>query len=238
MAAILAAAQLVGSGVLLEETLPVAARRPFNGPVNPLECARLFSTAPTLSLTCGMLVLQWLVEPKNLADVFTLVAMNQVKLSEPSLAALTSAFGLGIFLSGPLTEWSISRLGASMHTTATQLASSVVFAARGVSPTESTFWGMLPLTYYGETRLATTKALATNIAVANGLGKGEFGGLQANLRAFVTAIAPSLYGVLYRTGVAAGSPGRPYLAAALAMLVAEAIHRRLRATHVAPAGKP
>ena len=37
-------------------------------------------------------------------------------------------------------------------------------------------------------------------------GKGEFGGLQANLRAFVTAIAPTLYGALYRTGVAAVSP--------------------------------
>jgi hypothetical protein len=104
-----------------------------------------------------------------------------------------------------------------------------VYTVRGLFTTQTAMWSVMPLTYYAETRLATTKALATNMAVAEGLGKGEFGGLQANLRAFITAMAPFLYATLYRSGVKVGRPGAPYLCAAVAMLAAELIHRRLRA---------
>jgi hypothetical protein len=109
------------------------------------------------------------------------------------------------------------------------LTSAFVYAVRGSWVTQSAMWSVMPLTYYAETRLATTKALATNLAVQEGLGKGEFGGLQANLRAFVSAVAPFLYASVYRSGVKAGRPGAPYLCAALAMLAAEFIHRKLHA---------
>ena len=42
-------------------------------------------------------------------------------------------------------------------------------------------------------------------------------------------MAPFLYATLYRSGVKVGRPGAPYLSAAVAMLAAELIHRRLRA---------
>ena len=57
------------------------------------------------------------------------------------------------------------------------------------------------------------------------------GGLQANLRAFTSALAPVLYAQLYTSGVARRPtplPGAPYLAAALFTLCAELLHQRLR----------
>eukprot|EP00729_Bicosta_minor_P013505 gene13505-19099_t len=62
----------------------------------------LLQVAVSGFITCGMLVLQWLVEPKNLADVGTLIGINQMKLSNTRLAAVVSVFGFGMFLSGPL----------------------------------------------------------------------------------------------------------------------------------------
>ena len=80
-------------------------------------------------------------------------------------------------------------------------------------------WSVMPFNFYAGTGLATTRALATNTAIATGkLGNGEFSGMQANLRAFVTALAPMLYSGLYRSGTAAGQPGRPFLVAAAVML--------------------
>ena len=76
-AAALSALQVLVSGMVLTETLPAEKRKPFTGVVNPLDCMRLFTITPTLSLTCGMLVLQWLTEPKNVADVGTLLGINQ-----------------------------------------------------------------------------------------------------------------------------------------------------------------
>jgi len=230
VASALSLLQVAVSGFMLKETLPTKSMKPFEGFINPLECLRLFTITPGLSLTCGMLVLQWLVEPKNLADVGTLIGINQMKLSNTRLAAVVSVFGFGMFLSGPLTSASLKQLGEKGHTTVTQLLSAFVYTVRGAFVNESAMWGIMPLNYYAETRLATTRALATNMAVATGkLGKGEFGGLQANLRAFVSAVAPFLYSGLYRSGTAAGQPGRPYLFAAVAMLGAELIHRKLRA---------
>ena len=57
------------------------------------------------------------------------------------------------------------------------------------------------------------------------------GGLQANLRAFTSALAPVLYAQLYTKGVSlrpTALPGAPYLAAAVFTLFAEVLHQRLR----------
>lgn len=228
-AAALSALQVLVSGMVLTETLPAEKRKPFTGVVNPLDCMRLFTITPTLSLTCGMLVLQWLTEPKNVADVGTLLGINQMKLSNTRLAALVSVFGFGMFLSGPMTSASLAKFGESLHTSITNLVSAFVFTVRGAFVNESAMWSVMPFNFYAGTGLATTRALATNTAIATGkLGNGEFSGMQANLRAFVTALAPMLYSGLYRSGTAAGQPGRPFLVAAAVMLGAELIHRKLR----------
>lgn len=79
----------------------------------------------------------------------------------------------------PKRSASLKQLGEKGHTTVTQLLSAFVYTVRGAFVNESAMWGIMPLNYYAETRLATTRALATNMAVATGkLGKGEFGGTE------------------------------------------------------------
>ena len=86
-------------------------------------------------------------------------------------------------------------------------------------------WASTVLMFWGDQRLNSAKSMATNIAIANGMGKGEFAGLLANLRAACVFIAPLLYGWLYNTGNRIGQPGLPFIGMALICLVAEAVHQ-------------
>jgi hypothetical protein len=78
--------------VLLAEPLKKENRKPFPGFQNPFGFIKLFGSSGELSLTSGMLVSQWFVEPKNIADTGTLIAVNQLNLSSTRLAACVSRF--------------------------------------------------------------------------------------------------------------------------------------------------
>jgi MFS family permease len=220
--AAMAAVQLVVEMLLMEETLPEDKRRPFEGIANPFGMVKLFQQGGPLAIMSTILTLQYLVEPKNLSDTNQLFQINQLKWGSELLSRYTSGVGLGYFLGGPLAKLSLKKLGPAGHTTMTQLVSVIFFGLRWSVPSSRVFWLTLVLSFYAETRQSAIKASATDIAVKSGLGKGEYSGLNANLRALCVFGAPFLYASLYKS-----EPSRPYFGAATACVLAEALHRAL-----------
>ena len=56
---------------------------------------------------------------------------------------------------------------------------------------------------------AALKAWASDLAVASGMGKGEFQASMASMRSVVIATAPLLYGQLYGWQLRRGQPASP-----------------------------
>ena len=74
-----------------------------------------------------------------------------------------------------------------------------------------------------------TKAMGTGLAVEAGMGKGEFQGLLANLRASMVVIGPSLYAsVAYPIGQQVGMPGMPFIFVGAIQFLAEMFHQRAK----------
>merc|ERR1711874_597505 len=61
-------------------------------------------------------------------------------------------------------------------------------------------------------RRTASSALATDLAVLHGFGKGEFAGCFANWRALCVATAPLIYGTMYQR-LSKRVPGAAYLTA-------------------------
>merc|ERR1712151_652250 len=75
-------------------------------------------------------------------------------------------------------------------------------------------------------RRTPTSAMATDLAVAAGMGKGEFAGAFANWRALCVAAAPLVYGAAVRR-FGKQLPGAAYITAALITLLTELLFRTI-----------
>merc|ERR1712187_145268 len=117
---------------------------------------------------------------------------------------------------GPVTNVSLARLGTLTHTSLMHCLSVVQFLLRA-SCTELTTWAGVAVMIVAESRLNGVKAMGARMALANGLEKGEYTGLVANLRALMVFAAPILWGRLFQIGVATGRPGLPFYFSAGAM---------------------
>ena len=60
------------------------------------------------------------------------------------------------------------------------------------------------------------------------MGKGEYSGLAANLRALMVFASPFLWSGLYNRGMKTGNGGLPFLGAAIAMVASELILRTIK----------
>ena len=85
-------------------------------------------------------------------------------------------------------------------------------------------------------RRAATSAMATDLAVAGGMGRGEYSAKFGNIRALTVIIAPLFYGNIYAY-FARGKPGYAWYAGALVVLLAEALHRTLKDEECFPKGE-
>jgi hypothetical protein len=62
--------------------------------------------------------------------------------------------------------------------------------------------------WYGNLMTNATKSMGTGLAVEAGMGKGEYSGLMANLRASMVVCGPFLFGnVAYKLGKSISMPG-------------------------------
>ena len=70
--------------------------------------------------------------------------------------------------------------------------------------------------------------MATDLAVAGGMGRGEYSAKFGNIRALTVIIAPLFYGNIYAYYAPRGKPGYAWFAGALVVALAEALHRTLK----------
>ena len=92
----------------------------------------------------------------------------------------------------------------------------------------SQMWIGLGLLLFTMERRAATGAMATDLAVKEGMGRGEYQAAFANFRALTVVAAPLFYGQLYqRLGGRAA-----YFGGAAVVAVAELLHLSLRPHHL------
>ena len=78
--------------------------------------------------------------------------------------------------------------------------------------------------------------MATDLAVAGGMGRGEYSAKFGNIRALTVIIAPLFYGNIYAYYAPRGKPGYAWFAGAMVVALAEALHRTLKDEDCFPKG--
>jgi MFS family permease len=229
ISAVWAVAQFVVEWFYLEETLPAAKRTPrFEGFSNPFGVAKLFSLTPALRKYSLIALLQYMCEPKNLSDISAMFQMDRLKWSSAKRDIFVSIMGFSFLFGSSVTRRSIGALGPWRHTSVMHYLSILQYCLRAF-PYEVTTWLGVGVMMVSETKMNGVAALATEEAVTNGgLGKGEYSGLSANLRALMVFLSPFFMGGLYRYGTRRNMPGLPFLGAAVSMALSEGILQSMR----------
>ena len=231
--AVVSVFQLMLEYKYLEETLP----EPKKGSilksiefVNPLQSViRLFRTSPRLSLLSLVNTMHYLVEPKNFSDVSALSQLSFMGWSDRKRANFVSVIGISFLLGGYISKRSVKRFGLLGHTQLCHVLSFVQFLLRALC-TEVSTWSASVIALYSETRNYGVKALGTRYASRLGIGKGEYAGLIANLRALMVFTSPILFGELFRRGIQmrpVPRPGLPFVGAICGVVLGDMALRRL-----------
>jgi hypothetical protein len=222
----------------MSESLPSSERRPFTmDGVNPLKFLQLFSskTSNTLKKLVTIASFQSFLEGKNVVDIVQLWQREHLNWGVEQMKNFTVTYGILMFASGQLlTPRLLRNMSGRSFTTLTNLTNFSAFFLRGSVEKPWVFWlaviPMLPGVNGGSA--AAIKAMATDHAVAGGLGRGEFSAYFNNLRAVVVAVAPFMYGQTYAYCREAGlHPGIPFWVGGLVgALLPELLHRTLLTT--------
>ena len=226
ISAVWAVVQFMAESLYLKETLPPQKRtRAFEGYVNPFSVTKLFTTNSKLRNYSLIGMLQCMVEPKNLSDISAMFQMEKLKWSASKRDIFVSFLGLSFLVSGPVTKQSIERFGRTKHTSIMHYLSILQYAFRAL-PYEWATWLGVVVMMLSETKMNGVAALRADEASRNGMGKGEYSGLDANLRALMVFVSPFVLGGLYRYG-ASRKPtpmyGLPFLGAIAAMACSELV---------------
>ena len=228
ISAIWAVGQLIAEWFYLQETHPVDKRdKEFKGFANPFGMFKLFTISPTLSKLSSMQMLMYLCEPKNMSDISSMFQMESLKWTPSKRDIFVSVVGLSFLSGSKVTRMSMKKYGMYGHTSVMHGLSIIQYLFRA-APYELTTWIGVLIMMVSETRDKAVAALATEEAIKNGLGKGEYSGLAANLRALMVFASPFLWSGLYNRGMKTGNGGLPFLGAAIAMVASELILRTIK----------
>lgn len=223
------------------ETLTSERRVPFKASdINPFSFLRLFTKSRPLRVLVTALFFHCCVEGKNLASLRSSWT-NGPPLSWPvqKQSVVTTIYGVLGFISGKYLAPKLMRgLGARRFTSTTNILNVIGLSTTGIQigDYDTSLWlGMLlQMPGQNNTSAASIKALATDHAIANGFGRGEYGGMYSSIRTFSMILAPLIFGWTYQKGGASrplearGFAGLPWLLAAfLGGAVPELLHRSL-----------
>jgi len=195
---------------------------------NPLNFLQILTKDKGL---CGLITvaaMQCCVEGKVISDMNTFYISVEAQMSDSQRSMWITLFGACMAIAGQVARSSIRVLGQRGHTTFSNFATIAGFLLLGSAATPVTVWGVLPFFLLSTERRSAVTALADKRAVAVGIGRGEFAGAFANLRAIVVAVAPMMYGYFYVKGKQLGRPGLGYWMGALIIALAELRHRALK----------
>jgi len=226
--AVMSGALLVADYFLMEETLLLERRRPLSGVVSPLTLRKLFLTGNS-SLTwliciCG---LNFAVDSKNLNNMTKIHSFDTLKMSAKMMGHLQSFNGLGLLAQKPLGQlclgMGITALGYRTFCNVFTIFSHIV---KAFIPTVMGTWLSASCSFLGAARLHLNKAMAADLAVEAGMGKGEFSSQLANFRALIVAIFPAVYSRCYALALRRGRPSLAFLAPGFLAVLCEVICRR------------
>lgn len=188
----------------LPETLPPALRSKGKldlAMFNPLGFIRVFTegTRALWQLT-ALTTLQMFLEGKNISDIAQTWVREELKWSVTGIRNFVIIYGTLCTASAAyLAPWLRTQLNAKDFTTLTNLLNAFGFCIRGVKAS-TLLWlvAMVPmLPGVNGTCAIPLKARATELATAQGFGKGEYSAWANNLRALIGSIAPLLYGQIW-----------------------------------------
>jgi MFS family permease len=240
--AVISMMQLAVASTQLPEPLQLENRVPLDPQtvlkkMNPLSFMLLFQQGPTLSKLVGSCAIQCFAEGKSMSDLNSSFMLNDLNMSDELRSAWVTCFGAAMIGAGFIGKWSVPRFGPRMHTTLQNAASVMGFATTATSPSQASMFVMAFFLLFASERGAGMKALAANAAKEKGLPMGQFQGAFANLRALSVAASPLLYSSLYARFSATGSAHRTYFAAALMILVAEAMQQSIPTSAIKALGE-
>jgi len=247
-----AVVQLVYAHKAIPETLLPERRRPFKlSHVNPFSFLQLFRKSRSLRVLAAVLFFNCCSEGKNVIALMQ-TWMNGVPLKWDlkKQSIYSSLFGIIAFGSGSfLAPKLIAKLGPRMFTSSTNILNAIGFTVKGlgVPDYDTAYWAGLLLHGPGvnNTSAAAIKGLTTEHAVANGIARGEYGGMYSSLRTFSMIVAPSLFGWAYKRGISKDTAGKsrvflPWVVVAIiGAVLPELLHRSLTAEDMkVPTAKP
>lgn len=217
---VFAVLQLLYAHTFIPETLLIERRRPFSlSDVNPFSFLKLFRKSHTLRVLAAILFFNCCSEGKNIVPLMqTWMNGYPLKWSLNTTSRQATLFGVLAYLSGMhLAPKLIKLFGARGFTSLTNTLNTAAFACMG-SPFPSfnvSQWTGLLLHGPGinNTSAAALKGVTTEHAIANGIARGEYGGMYSSLRTFSMIVAPPLYAWAYKNGVPKelGGKGMPWL---------------------------
>jgi len=237
---VFAALQLLYVHRFIPETLLAERRRPFSiSDVNPFSFVRLFQKSHTLRVLAAALFFNCCVEGKNIVPLLQ-TWMNGYPLRWPlsTQSRATVLYGAMAYMSGMhLAPKLIRLLGPRRFTSITNTLNTAAFACMGSTFPSFDVAHWVGLLIHGpgvnNTSAAALKGAATEHAIANGIARGEYGGMYSSMRTLSMILAPPLFGWAYKTGVprSMGGRGIPWLPWLIMAFVGgalpEVLHRSL-----------
>ena len=146
-----------------------------------------------LMMISPLMMISWLMMTSP-----TMMTLQQIKMmgdigaSDAVRGNFVSAFGVCMVLGGKLAGTSIKMFGKRGHTTLNNILTICAFLVFGRAKQMMGMWPGLILLLPTMERRAATSAMATDHAVATGMGRGEYQAAFANFRALTVVMAPLL----------------------------------------------
>ena len=230
--AVSAAIHLVFNYFYFPETLAVENRKPFNGPVNPLKCFSVLNMGTPMRKIVGMAMGQYCTEGKHIMGFRNLWLTSAVGMSMRSWSNFAMAYSCCMIAGGQVAALLIKWIGRRGYTTLSNLTNLLGYACWS-QPKLLPMWLGLAILLPGINAVGTSasKAMAVDLASAQGIGKGEFMSYFGNMRAITVIVAPLAYNALYdfsrRASNSAPIGTTWYLVALVGGLIPELLHRSM-----------
>jgi hypothetical protein len=180
---------------------------------------------------------QSFLEGKSVTDIAQVWQREHLEWSPFDMRDFGITYGILCFLAGKyVTPALLRKFSPRTFTSITNTTNFFGFWLRGAAESGWAFWGAVPLMLAGVNGAAghAIKSIATERAIASGIGRGELSAWFNNLRAFTYATAPVLYGQFYAYAVDNGIyPGTVFLiAGTIGALIPELMLRSMRGEEI------
>lgn len=203
---VMALGQVIFDVTCFPETLDLAKRAVMStsntlAALNPFGFMQIYTRgSPALQGMVTITTLQMFLEGKNLSDIVEIWKRDHLKWTIEGSRNFVVTYGILCTIAGiVITPRLLSGTTPKNFTSITNFTNALGFALRGARESSLIFiLAMLPmLPGVNGASSMSLKAVATDMATEEGMGKGEFSAWTNNLRALAGAAAPVIIGNYY-----------------------------------------